>query len=102
MNDALLYGDLAPVRPRRNHREPADPIAAGQRNDCAGGVMEADEPKEKPDLILAKIARQDLSILSLDDLRERIGNMKTDIARCEALIASKSDTRAAAEKLFRF
>lgn len=64
--------------------------------------MDIDEPKEKPDLILEKIAKQDLSILSLDDLRERIANMKADIARCEALIGSKSDTRAAADKLFKF
>lgn len=64
--------------------------------------MEVDDPKEKPDLTLAKIAKQDLSTLSLDDLRERIGNMKTEIQRCEALIGSKSDTRAAAEKLFKF
>lgn len=64
--------------------------------------MELDEPKEKPDLILAKIAKQDLSTLSLDDLRERIANMKAEIARCEALIGAKSDTRAAAEKLFKF
>lgn len=64
--------------------------------------MEIDEPKEKPDFILAKIAKQDLSTLSLDDLRERIANMKAEILRCEALIGSKSDTRAAAEKLFKF
>lgn len=64
--------------------------------------MEIDEPKEKPDLVLAKIAKQDLSTLSLDDLRERIANMKVEILRCEALIGSKSDTRAAAEKLFKF
>lgn len=64
--------------------------------------MEIDEPKEKPDMVLAKIAKQDLTTLSLGDLRERIDNMKSEIARCEALIASKSDTRAAAEKLFRF
>lgn len=60
-----------------------------------------DEPREKPDLLLAKLAKQDLSILSLDDLAERIANMKAEIARCEGLIAAKSSTRAAAEKLFK-
>ena len=60
-----------------------------------------DEPREKPDLLLARLARQDLSTLSLGDLGERIDNMKAEIARCEALIASKSDTRAAADKLFK-
>ena len=60
-----------------------------------------DEPREKPDLLLAKLAKQDLSTLSLGDLRERLENMRSEIARCEGLIAAKSDTRAAADRLFK-
>lgn len=64
--------------------------------------MDPEEPKEKPDLVFAKIAKQDLSTLSIDELRERIANMTAEIARCEVLISAKTNTRDAAEKLFKF
>lgn len=63
--------------------------------------MDFDLPTEKPDLTLQKLGTQDLSTLSLSDLAERIAAMKIEIARCESLIAAKSDTRAAAERLFK-
>jgi uncharacterized small protein (DUF1192 family) len=44
---------------------------------------------------------QDISLLSIDELRERIALLKTEIARIEAELASKGASKAAAEALFR-
>ena len=53
-----------------------------------------------------KIARvheigQDLSLLSVDELRERIGQLRGEIGRLEAELAAKDTTKAAAEALFK-
>jgi uncharacterized small protein (DUF1192 family) len=56
---------------------------------------------ERPDVTLEKIGRQDLYTLSVGDLETRIANLRTEIARCEAAIAARGSTRAAAEKLFK-
>ncbi|MCO6389179.1 MAG: DUF1192 domain-containing protein [Aliihoeflea sp.] len=44
---------------------------------------------------------QDLSLLSVGELGERIEALKAEIARLEADIAGKSSTLSAAEALFR-
>jgi uncharacterized small protein (DUF1192 family) len=44
---------------------------------------------------------EDLSRLSAGDLTERIGQLKAEITRLEAELASKGATKAAAEALFR-
>lgn len=44
---------------------------------------------------------QDLSLLSTDELAERIEQLKREIARLEAELSSKGTTRLAAEALFR-
>ena len=44
---------------------------------------------------------QDLSLLSVDELNERIGQLQAEIARLEAELESKGSTRLAAEALFR-
>ena len=44
---------------------------------------------------------QDLALLSVAELGERIGLLKAEIARLEAELASKGTTKAAAEALFR-
>ena len=59
------------------------------------------EPTAKPDLALAGLAKQDLSDLSVDDLQERIENMRAEITRCEELITARGSTRAAADALFK-
>jgi uncharacterized small protein (DUF1192 family) len=64
--------------------------------------MEEDRPKEAPDLTLENLGRQDLYTMSVADLIARIQSLKTEIARCEAAIESRNDTRSAADKLFRF
>ncbi len=43
---------------------------------------------------------QDISLLSVDDLTTRIGELKAEIARLEAELATKGTTRTAAEALF--
>lgn len=44
---------------------------------------------------------QDLSLLSVDELNERIGQLKSEIARLEVELSSKGATKLAAEALFR-
>lgn len=44
---------------------------------------------------------QDLSLLSVDELRERIGQLQAEIGRLEGELAAKGSTRQAAEALFR-
>lgn len=63
--------------------------------------MEDDRPKEAPDLTLDKLGKQDLYTMSVADLTARIDSLRSEIARCEAAIANRNDTRTAAEKLFK-
>jgi len=58
--------------------------------------LDDDRPK-KP---LSHEIGMDLSSLSIDELKERIELMKSEIARLEADILSKGSTRNAAESLF--
>jgi uncharacterized small protein (DUF1192 family) len=54
-------------------------------------------PKKK---ILHEIG-QDLSLLSIGELSERIAQLEEEIARLEAAKASKSATRTAADQFFK-
>lgn len=63
--------------------------------------MDFDEPKPEPDLTLKMLERQDLSTLSVGDLKERIASLQAEIARCEGALGDRGVTRAEAEKLFR-
>jgi uncharacterized small protein (DUF1192 family) len=60
-------------------------------------LFEDDRPKKKSSHELGA----DLSMLSVDELRVRVGLLKAEIERLEAEIASKSSSRNAAEGLFR-
>ncbi|ODT07067.1 MAG: hypothetical protein ABS58_08680 [Mesorhizobium sp. SCN 65-20] len=57
-----------------------------------------DEPKKKP---RAHEIGQDLSLLSVGELNERIGLLKAEITRLEAEVAAKGATKSAAEALFK-
>ncbi|MEO5324001.1 DUF1192 domain-containing protein [Mesorhizobium sp. CC13] len=57
-----------------------------------------DEPKKKP---LAHEIGQDLSLLSVGELDDRIGLLKAEIVRLEAELAAKGTTKSAAEALFK-
>jgi len=58
---------------------------------------EDDRPKKK----IAHEIGQDLTLLSVRELSERIGLMKEEIARLEADIAQKQATRSAADQFFK-
>lgn len=64
-------------------------------------LMDDNEPKKAPDAVLAGLARDDLYDLSVGDLEARIANLKAEITRCEAALAARGSSRAAAENLFK-
>lgn len=57
-----------------------------------------DEPTKKPKL---HEIGQDLSLLSVGELNERIGQLKAEIVRLEEELSAKGTTKAAAEALFK-
>jgi uncharacterized small protein (DUF1192 family) len=61
-------------------------------------AIDDDEPR-KPALV--HLIGQDLSLLSVDELAERISQLQGEIARLEIELKSKGSTKAAAEALFR-
>ncbi|MEM9014634.1 MAG: DUF1192 domain-containing protein [Pseudomonadota bacterium] len=63
--------------------------------------MDDESPREKPDLTLAFLAKQDLYGMSVSDLEERISSLKAEIVRCEAALNERGSTRAAAEQFFK-
>lgn len=60
-------------------------------------LFEDDRPKKKSSHEIGA----DLSMLSVDELRLRVGYLKAEIERLEAEIGAKSSSRNAAEGLFR-
>lgn len=49
---------------------------------------------------VTELAREDLELYGVEELRERIEALRTEIARMEAAIAKKRSGRAAADALF--
>lgn len=49
---------------------------------------------------LAEVVKEDLELYGAVELAERIDILKGEIARCEAQLARKSSSRAAADALF--
>ena len=60
-------------------------------------IDEDDRPKKK----IAHEIGQDLTLLSVRELTDRIGLLKEEIARLEADIAKKQATRSAADQFFK-
>ena len=60
-------------------------------------IDEDDRPKKK----IAHEIGQELTLLSVRELTERIGLLKEEIARLEADIAKKQATRSAADQFFK-
>ncbi len=60
-------------------------------------IDEDDRPKKK----VAHEIGQDLTLLSVKELEERIALMRSEIARLEADVARKQSTRAAADQFFK-
>lgn len=61
------------------------------------GPFDEEETKKMP---VHEIG-QDLSLLSVDELQERIGLLKDEITRLEAEAGSKGASKAAAEAFFK-
>ena len=57
--------------------------------------------EERPQKKTVHEIGSDLSLLSVDELKERIELLKAEIARLESESATKASGRAAAENLFR-
>ncbi|MBX3597925.1 MAG: DUF1192 domain-containing protein [Rhizobiaceae bacterium] len=57
-----------------------------------------DEPRSAPK---SHLIGQDLSLLSVEELRERIGQLQAEILRLETELKAKGATKAAAEALFK-
>jgi uncharacterized small protein (DUF1192 family) len=60
-------------------------------------VDDEDRPKKK----LAHEIGQDLALLSVEELRERIGLLKDEIARLEAVMTAKQAQLSAADQFFK-
>ena len=60
-------------------------------------VFEDDRPRPKP----KASPGEDLSLLSLDELRERIALYREEIGRLERDIAAKQSSRASADAFFK-
>jgi uncharacterized small protein (DUF1192 family) len=83
------------VGPRGCDNLPGRSYFSAQR----GGLLmeEEDRPKKR----LVHEIGQDLALLSVEELRERIALLKDEIARLEALVASKRASRSAAYQFFK-
>ncbi len=60
-------------------------------------MMDDDRPKKK----IAHEIGQDLTLLSVAELRERIAILQDEIARLEADIAKKHSSRSSADQFFK-
>ena len=60
-------------------------------------LVEDDRPKKK----IAHEIGQDLTMLSVGELKERVALLKEEIARLEANMASKSASKSAADLFFK-
>lgn len=53
------------------------------------------------DSVLEQLAKQDLSLQGIEELTSRIGLLKEEIGRVEAMLESKKGSRNDAEALFK-
>jgi uncharacterized small protein (DUF1192 family) len=60
-------------------------------------IEDDDRPKKKP---VHEIG-QDLALLSVEELAERIAALKAEIVRLEAALAAKRASRTAADQVFK-
>lgn len=60
------------------------------------------EPRPARDAIVAALAREDLDLLSVEELEARIAALHAEIARDQAAIDAKTTKKRAADALFSF
>ncbi|MES1990523.1 MAG: DUF1192 domain-containing protein [Pseudomonadota bacterium] len=65
--------------------------------------MDADdlEPRKRRSDALAALAKEDLELLGVEELKDRITQLETEIMRIKAQLGRKEGTRSAAEALFK-
>jgi uncharacterized small protein (DUF1192 family) len=63
--------------------------------------MAVSEDDDRPKKKLAHDIGQDLALLSVEELRERIALLNDEIARLEAAMAKKQASRSAADQFFK-
>ena len=63
--------------------------------------MAKDDDDDRPKKKIVHEIGQDLALLSVNELRERIALLKNEIARLEASIASKQSSRSVADTFFK-
>ena len=63
--------------------------------------MDLDDGPKKQDDPITLLTQEDLSSQSIDELKERITTLEQEIARTDALIKSKDQSRDAAEAFFK-
>jgi uncharacterized small protein (DUF1192 family) len=66
-----------------------------------GGRAMVSEDEDRPRKKIAHEIGQDLALLSVEELRERIELLQSEIARLEAAMKSKQATRSAADNFFK-
>jgi uncharacterized small protein (DUF1192 family) len=64
-------------------------------------MMARDDDEDRPKKKISHEIGQDLALLSVNELGERIALMKEEIARLEASIASKQTSRSVADTFFK-
>lgn len=67
---------------------------------AVSGNLAMDE-EERPKKKLGHEIGQDLALLSVEELRERIALLKEEIARLEAAMAAKQASRSTADRFFK-
>jgi uncharacterized small protein (DUF1192 family) len=61
-------------------------------------IMELDElPKKKPQIIIG----ENLELMSMTELEQRVQELESEIERVKTVIASKRASKSAADSLFR-
>jgi len=63
--------------------------------------MAKDDDEDRPKKKIVHEIGQDLALLSVNELRERIALLKDEIARLEASIAGKQASRSVADTFFK-
>ncbi len=59
------------------------------------------EPRKRRSDALAALAKEDLELLGVEELKDRITQLETEIMRIKAQLGRKEGTRSAAEALFK-
>jgi uncharacterized small protein (DUF1192 family) len=90
-------GGFPKAKSERVESAPQRRYGAGERRIAMPAIDEDDRPKKK----ISHEIGQDLTLLSVAELSERIKLMRDEIARLEADIARKQATRSAADAFFK-